>query len=220
MLISGTGAYDVLYVESAFTCEWTPYLWSMEELAELYDPRGAAGLAKELEETQHATMMRCSSNREGKLMGLPYYTYQQGIFVRQDALDDPTEKAAFKERYDYELGVPTTYDQVRDIGEFFTRKKGELLKGEPLEWDLFGLTLMTGRLEINDEIATMVWGRGADFVSLIRDEAGNAVEFVITRKDKEALTWALETYKTLVPFISPACHTGWWDVCGAQMAED
>ena len=33
-LIGGTGAYDVVIVESSSTNEWAPYLFSLEELAE------------------------------------------------------------------------------------------------------------------------------------------------------------------------------------------
>ena len=40
---------------------------------------------------------------------------------RRDLFDDPKEKAAFKGKYGYDLAAPATYDQLRDIAEFFTR---------------------------------------------------------------------------------------------------
>ena len=44
-----------------------------------------------------------------------------GLVYRRDLFDDPKEKAAFKGKYGYDLAAPATYDQLRDIAEFFTR---------------------------------------------------------------------------------------------------
>ena len=45
-----------------------------------------------------------------------------GLVYRRDLFDDPKEKAAFKGKYGYDLAAPATYDQLRDIAEFFTRR--------------------------------------------------------------------------------------------------
>ena len=60
---------------------------------------------------------------DGKIYGLPYYTWTMGYFYRYDLYNDPIEKANFKAKYGYELGVPKTWDQVADIAQFFYRKK-------------------------------------------------------------------------------------------------
>ena len=44
-----------------------------------------------------------------------------GIAYRKDWFEDPKEKAAFKKKYNYDLGVPQTWAQMRDIAEFFHR---------------------------------------------------------------------------------------------------
>lgn len=44
-----------------------------------------------------------------------------GFAYRKDWFEDPKEKAAFKAKYQYELAVPTTWAQLRDIAEFFHR---------------------------------------------------------------------------------------------------
>jgi multiple sugar transport system substrate-binding protein len=44
-----------------------------------------------------------------------------GWAYRKDWFEDPKEKEAFKAKYGYELAVPTTYAQLRDIAEFFYR---------------------------------------------------------------------------------------------------
>ncbi len=44
-----------------------------------------------------------------------------GWAYRKDWFEDPKEKAAFKKKYGYELGVPKTWSNLRDIAEFFYR---------------------------------------------------------------------------------------------------
>jgi multiple sugar transport system substrate-binding protein len=44
-----------------------------------------------------------------------------GWAYRKDWFEDPKEKDAFKAKYGYDLAVPETYAQMRDIAEFFYR---------------------------------------------------------------------------------------------------
>lgn len=44
-----------------------------------------------------------------------------GWAYRKDLFENPDEQAAFKEKYGYDLAVPTTWAQLKDIAEFFTR---------------------------------------------------------------------------------------------------
>ena len=44
----------------------------------------------------------------------------------KDLFDDPKEKAAFQQKYKYPLAVPQTYQQAKDIAEFFTRPDEKL----------------------------------------------------------------------------------------------
>ncbi|MGQ9625709.1 MAG: ABC transporter substrate-binding protein [Anaerolineae bacterium] len=49
-----------------------------------------------------------------------------GWAYRKDLFEDPDEKAAFKEKYGYELGVPKTWQELLDIAKFFTRPDDNL----------------------------------------------------------------------------------------------
>jgi multiple sugar transport system substrate-binding protein len=217
-LIAETGAYDGIIMEASTTNEWARFLWPIEELAEKYEPKGAAGLREYLAPIDKA-MLRTTSDRQGRLMGIPYWNYEQVHAYRKDVFDDPTERANFKKRYGYELAAPTTRQQLYDQAEFFTRKKGELLKGKPLKEDLYGVGLMAGRFEINDEFSTMIWGAGGHWATLGKDENGKPKEFVITKRDKRVLKEALVWYKSLLKFASPGCLTGHWDFTTAQFAD-
>jgi len=56
---------------------------------------------------------------DGKVMAVPQYWNAPMYFYRKDLFDDPKNKSDFKAKYGYELGVPTTWDQLVDIADFF-----------------------------------------------------------------------------------------------------
>ena len=171
-LVARTGVYDVPYVETSWTSEWSDHMYDMRELATKYDPGGVAALEADMA-NQSPVILRCGQ-AYGKQIVLPGYTYHVGMFLRQDVFDDPTEQANFKAKYGYDLKPATTYKELRDQAEFFTRSKGATLKGKPLDHDLYGVSMQAGAYQDNDEFSSYLWGKGADYVSVVRDEAGNA----------------------------------------------
>jgi len=76
-----------------------------------------------------------------KQYGFINWNYNMVYWARADLLGNEIEKAAFKEKYGYDLGPAQTLKQLRDISEFFTRKRGEKLMGEPLAEDFYGVVL-------------------------------------------------------------------------------
>jgi len=78
---------------------------------------------------------------DGKYIGFVNWNYNSVYWARGDLLGHPEEKAAFKKKYGYDLGPAKTWEQVRDIAEFFTRKKGQKLAGKALEADFYGIVL-------------------------------------------------------------------------------
>ena len=57
----------------------------------------------------------------GQIWSLPINQDAMGFMYRKDLFEDPKEQQQFKQQYGYELTVPNTYSQLRDIAEFFTR---------------------------------------------------------------------------------------------------
>ena len=57
----------------------------------------------------------------GKYWGYPTEGDADGWSYRKDLFEDPKEMEAFKAKYGYDLAVPETYAQLKDIAEFFTR---------------------------------------------------------------------------------------------------
>ena len=61
--------------------------------------------------------------KSGHYWGIPLEGDANGWAYRKDWFEDPKEKTAFKAKYGYELDVPKTWAQLRDIAEFFYRPK-------------------------------------------------------------------------------------------------
>jgi multiple sugar transport system substrate-binding protein len=57
----------------------------------------------------------------GKYWSIPAEGDAVGWAYRKDWFEDPTEMANFKAKYGYDLAVPTTFQQLTDIAEFFYR---------------------------------------------------------------------------------------------------
>ena len=57
----------------------------------------------------------------GEFFGLPANQDAYGLTYRKDLFEDPKEKEAFKAKYGRDLAVPQTYQEAKDVAEFFTR---------------------------------------------------------------------------------------------------
>jgi multiple sugar transport system substrate-binding protein len=60
------------------------------------------------------------------------------MIYRKDLFNNADEQAAFKAKYGKDLKPPETWDDWLQVGQFFTRKKGEKLAGQVLDHDFYG----------------------------------------------------------------------------------
>jgi multiple sugar transport system substrate-binding protein len=203
-MVGKTGAYDVVTLETAEKAEFAEngFILPMDDYIQQH--------AADVKYDDVAPILADMTTRyKGNIWGLPYYTYTAGYFYRADLLEDPTEQAAFKAKYGYDLGVPTTWEQHRDIAEFFTRKAGDNLKGQPLTKDFYGVGLMAGRFqEIQDELSAFIWAWGGDW---LKDDGTTDVETIT-----KALKWYVEK---LLPLAPPAALTVTYDGVMNQMQD-
>ena len=214
-LVAGTGVYDLAYVETSWTNEWSQYLYDLRELAAKYDSVDAFNA----DVKNHSPVILTCGQANGKQMVLPFYTYHMGMFIRQDVFDDPTEQAAFKAKYGYELKPATNFKELRDQGEFFTRKKGDTLKGKTLDQDLYGLAMQAGAYQDNDEYSCYLWGQGFDYVKVNRDASGNVTNYTIPKDYKDGMVKTMENYIALTKFASPGCLTANFDFVVTEQGE-
>lgn len=73
-------------------------------------------------------------NKDGKHYFIPFHANAQIGYYRRQLLENPSEQAAFKAKYGYDLAPPSTIKQVQDIAAFFTRP----------DKNLYGLTANWG----------------------------------------------------------------------------
>jgi len=107
-IVAQSGAYDVINPESTLSNEWAPYMLTMKELADKYEPGGYQSFLTDMEGHSKA-MMRCTADANGNIYGEPFYRYTQTIQYRRDIFENATEKAAFKAKYGYDLAPATTW---------------------------------------------------------------------------------------------------------------
>lgn len=58
----------------------------------------------------------------GDMYVVPNDADGQVMYYRRDLIEDPAHMAAFKEVYGYDLKVPATWDEFRDVAEYFNGK--------------------------------------------------------------------------------------------------
>jgi multiple sugar transport system substrate-binding protein len=108
----GTGAYDLLMFNPAWMGEFVDYLMPLDEYMDKWDPAW---------EDIHPAFQKWQNMYGGKRYSMTMDGDILMLYYRRDLFDDAKEKAAFKEKYGYDLRPPETWDQVIDIAEFFRR---------------------------------------------------------------------------------------------------
>lgn len=60
-------------------------------------------------------------DNSGQFYGLPINQDAYGMMYRRDLFENPKEQAAFRKKYGRDLRAPQTYQEAREVAEFFTR---------------------------------------------------------------------------------------------------
>jgi multiple sugar transport system substrate-binding protein len=138
-MLSGRGYYDAVMLHGL---QLGPML-SAGVVRPIDDLLGNAKLADPTLDTGDFIQgpYRSLSFSGGKQYGFINWNYNNVYWARSDLLGDPGEQAAFKTKYGYDLAPAKTIEQMRDIAEFFTRKRGATLAGKVLETDFYGIVL-------------------------------------------------------------------------------
>jgi multiple sugar transport system substrate-binding protein len=138
----------------------------------------------------------------GKIYGLPFSCQTQFEWYRGDIFNFAEEKDNFKAQYGYPLDHCKTWKEWRDQSEFFTRKKGETLMGNKLDYDFFGTCLQAKRHPCTWYEFICIF---PSFGGRLFDEQGNIV--INSRRVADALDY----YKSLIPFSPPGVLEYTWD---------
>lgn len=142
-------------------------------------------------------------------VGIPGYADATPLlYFRTDLFTNPEERAAFRERYGYDL--PQTLDdwkeidwvQLKDIAEFFTRRAGETLGGKTLTEDFYGIALVLSRDYdyLSCFFLSIFWSWGAE---LWDPATKNPINYINSTAAKEAL----ELLVNLTEYMPPGAAT-------------
>ena len=202
-LVAHTGKYDVImtinfelgkYVENGWIYSFEDWLADLENI----DPI----LAGEIDTNGIAELWDAACKYEGEYYGIPFNPHFMYQWYREDLFTHTDEMTAFEAEYGYPLAPAETWEQFRDISEFFTRDAGETLAGEVLSVPFYGTLLQAKRhLALAYELFNYFPAFGAEFW----DENGNCV--INSTEGQEAL----EFYVSLKEFSPPGTLEYTWD---------
>jgi len=132
-----------------------------------------------------------------KYYAVPAETDCNGFAYRKDLFEDPKEKQAFKAKYKYDLTVPKTYKELKDIAEFFNRPKANP--------PLYGVALWLAKDydSVTMGFQQIMWSYGGSY----GDEKTYKVQGILNSK---AGIDALQYYVDLAKFTPPGSENYYW----------
>jgi multiple sugar transport system substrate-binding protein len=148
--------------------------------------------------------------------GFPQFPDVLVNFARKDIICDATEQKNFTAKYNKKLPCAgeeldaMTWDDFKNVGEFFRRKKGEMLAGKPAEDDFYGIAFQAGKsydfssMQING----LIWQMGGNIWDETKVPTGQA-EGVVNSPDAVK---ALAKYLSLIEYMPPVAKTGTMDI--------
>ncbi len=155
-------------------------------------------------------LWEASTKWKDHIYGMPSNSAVMMMFYRKDLMENEAEKKAFEEKYGYPLAPAQTWQQYKDIAEFFTRKAGDTLAGETLTQDFYGVSLAGKR-----HIATVLewfnyaWTYGGGLF----DASGQL------QVNAEANVKSLEYWLSLTDYAPPGYTSATWDEVTAALQQ-
>ncbi|MDH3464763.1 MAG: extracellular solute-binding protein [Gammaproteobacteria bacterium] len=134
---------------------------------------------------------------------LPYMVYRHDLVTEE-------EQTNFKAKFGYDMPLPPTeWQQVRDMSEFYTRKKGETLAGKVLERNFYGTVVPFKRhLTVLYDFERVLLGMGGAYVN---EDGTVAID------QGDVAVQALEFMLSLREYSIPGYMEATWDEQYAEM---
>jgi len=115
---SETYEYDLIEIYPTWIGEYaeSKYIDNLDPLYEKY--------AGEIDTSDFIEAAQVGFDKyQGSWYAIPYDGDVNIFYYRKDLFDDETNKTDFKAKYGYELAPPISWNQVRDMAEFFTGRE-------------------------------------------------------------------------------------------------
>jgi len=108
-IASGTSNYDVATIDVVWNAAFASHV---DDLSDLFTDAVKADIPPAL---------LADAKVGGKMIAMPAWANAEIVFYRKDLWEDPTNQAAFKQQYGYDLAPPANWQQWRDMAKFFTK---------------------------------------------------------------------------------------------------
>lgn len=187
-LLQDSGIYDVVMIGGGDDLVWVTQKAHVLPLDDYLSADDKAQL-------MHADFF----TKDGSLFGVPQYYNFPMLFYRKDLMEDPQEQAAFREKYDRDLTVPTNFDELQQVAEFFNRPPemaGFCMGG--VDWSIFL------------DFTYFLYGAGGNFGDL------NTGELTL---DSPEFVRALDAMTRMVAYNPTGWETMSFFDCDTQMLE-
>lgn len=118
-VVGGSGIYDVITTDTMWTGEFVEgnYILPLNQLIEQNKA--------EIDPEDIPESIWQAFSWQDEVYGVPLSVYAKMLLYRKDLWEDAGHQAKFKEQYGYDLAVPATWDQYRDMAEYFTGDWGD-----------------------------------------------------------------------------------------------
>ncbi|MCA9881496.1 MAG: extracellular solute-binding protein [Anaerolineae bacterium] len=209
---AATGIYDFVYIEQDIIYSYLAqnYLVDITQFAADHPELAYS----EFNPDDFTSFIDYFKGDDGDVFAVPMEAFIKVYLYRKDLFEDPDIMAAFEAQYGYPLAPATTFDQYRDIAEFFTAY------GEENDMDLWGTTVQgsTGHPASTYEFLETIgpsfglynWGINLETGSASVDNGG-ALNSDLA---KEALSFWL----SMLQYAPPESTSSTWDEVAATFA--
>jgi len=161
-LIEGAGLYDVVMTGGGDDNTWVKYKAHVKDLSKLLP-------ADQLSQVNLLDKFKTGD----RIVGIPQYYNFPMLFYRKDLFANTSEQAAFKAKYGRDLTVPTSYDEMYQVAQFFNRPP-----------NLYGFFIGGVDWSIYLDDTYFVYGLGGNYGDLTTKQLT-----LNTPEQKQALAW-------------------------------
>ncbi len=209
---ANTGIYDFVYIEQDIIYSYLAqdYLVNLTQYAADHAELAFEGY----DEAAFTSFADYFKNADGDLFGVPMEAFVKVYLYRKDLFEDADIMAAFEEEYGYALAPATTFDQYRDIAEFFTAY------GESMDMDLWGTTVQgsTGHPASTYEFLETIGPSFGLYNWGINLDAGSAQSAHGGALDGDTAVEALTFWLSMLEFAPPEATSSTWDEVASSFA--
>ena len=209
---ANTGIYDFVYIEQDIIYSYLAqdYLVNLSQFAADNPDLAYEGY----DESAFTSFADYFKNADGDLFGVPMEAFVKVYLYRQDLFGDADIQAAFAEQYGYDLAPAVTFEQYRDIAEFFTAY------GESMDMELWGTTVQgsTGHPASTYEFLETIGPSFGLYNWGINLEAGSAQSANGGGLDGDTAIEALDFWVGLLPLAPPEATSSTWDEVASTFA--